>query len=469
MNYRPACYDSDLNSEGEELFGIQNNKSKKKKIVQKPKTPEELFKEKLVTIVNDYDCAELRKTLNEHPKFNLDEPVYLEWPLLFFSCSLAYTDIVKYLIEERGCDVNVEIGSETPLIVACNSNGVSKEVFKTVELLISKGSVINIRNSAGITPLMFASMKDHADVVEYLLQNKAVLEAIDNDGRNALICAVEYNRLDIAKILIDAGTDTLVRTKKGYTAKLLAQASSRTNELEALFPSEDKNFLVPTDNRFYENFEDLVPGILGESETPAYFPDVVRMLEGMDCKRFVSNFSEAKISLEEFLTISDERLKEIGILFPYQRKMILKGLNEFHRKDWSKMSNPIFDDNLENCNSAHYYHVLATLFRQLIVLKSTCIYLKQSRYISRSDFNEKFDQSLLSEHYKHLTTIRKEFQKIRQESAKTASPTHYGINGALWMDSDRENYTQAWNQILSISLPVILTFCAMKIHTIFER
>ena len=25
MNYRPACYDSDLNSEGEELFGIQNN------------------------------------------------------------------------------------------------------------------------------------------------------------------------------------------------------------------------------------------------------------------------------------------------------------------------------------------------------------------------------------------------------------------------------------------------------------
>lgn len=27
MNYRPACYDSDLNSEGEELFGIQNNKT----------------------------------------------------------------------------------------------------------------------------------------------------------------------------------------------------------------------------------------------------------------------------------------------------------------------------------------------------------------------------------------------------------------------------------------------------------
>ena len=92
------------------------------------------------------------------------------------------------------------------------------------------------------------------------------------------------------------------------------------------------------------------------------------MLEGMDCKRFINNFSEAKVSLEEFLTISDERLKEIGILFPYQRKMILKGLNEyveqdfifqyfckcyfmfrFHKKDWSKMSNPIFDDDVESC------------------------------------------------------------------------------------------------------------------------
>lgn len=27
MNYRPACYDSDLNSEDEELYGIQNNKT----------------------------------------------------------------------------------------------------------------------------------------------------------------------------------------------------------------------------------------------------------------------------------------------------------------------------------------------------------------------------------------------------------------------------------------------------------
>lgn len=92
------------------------------------------------------------------------------------------------------------------------------------------------------------------------------------------------------------------------------------------------------------------------------------MLEGMNCKRFIDKFTEAKVSLEEFLTISDIRLEEIGILFPYQRKMIQQGLYEyvthflcfkcfckfyfllkFHKKDWSKMSNPIFDEDVENC------------------------------------------------------------------------------------------------------------------------
>ena len=135
-------------------------------------------------IVNDRDCAKLKETLDESSEFNLDQPVFLEWPLLFFACSMAYTDIVKYLIEECDRDINVEIDSETPLIVACNSNGVSKEVFQTVELLISKGSKVNVSTSSGITPLMFASMKDHLDVVEYLLKNKAKIEAIDNDGRN---------------------------------------------------------------------------------------------------------------------------------------------------------------------------------------------------------------------------------------------------------------------------------------------
>lgn len=159
------------------------NIQKKKKVVKKQKSPEQLFKEKLVLIVNERDCAKLKEALDESPKFDLNQPVFLEWPLLFFACSVAYTDIVQYVIEECERDINVEIESETPLIVACNSNGVSKEVFKTVELLISKGSIINVSTYAGITPLMFASMKDHLDVVEILLQNKAAIEAIDNDGR----------------------------------------------------------------------------------------------------------------------------------------------------------------------------------------------------------------------------------------------------------------------------------------------
>lgn len=199
---------------------------KKKKVVKK--TPEELLRENLVMIVNERDCAKLKKTLNENPKFDLDQPVFLEWPLLFFACHMAYTDIVRYLIEERKRDINLDVESETPLSVACYSNGVSKEVLQTVELLISKGSVVNVSNSSGVTPLMFASMKDHLVVVEYLLQKKAAIQAIDNDGRtvsryNLVINGTGYYHLHCRHFTVQLNTIVLILQNTLLMQELIQQ------------------------------------------------------------------------------------------------------------------------------------------------------------------------------------------------------------------------------------------------------
>lgn len=77
--------------------------------------------------------------------------------------------------------------------------------------------------------------------------------------------------------------------------------------------------------------------------SPAYFPDVVTLLNGMNCERYIPNFAQARVSLEEFLTISDERLQEIGIKLPFHRKLIQDGLVKFVVHQWSPSSlfNPI--------------------------------------------------------------------------------------------------------------------------------
>lgn len=54
-----------------------------------------------------------------------------------------------------------------------------------------------------------------------------------------------------------------------------------------------------------------------------------------DCAK---KFYDANISLEEFLTIDDNRLQAIGVNFEYQRKRILLGLLKFHRYAFSPKS-----------------------------------------------------------------------------------------------------------------------------------
>lgn len=49
-------------------------------------------------------------------------------------------------------------------------------------------------------------------------------------------------------------------------------------------------------------------------------------------------FYKANISLAEFLTIDDDRLQSIGIVFEYQRKRILHGLLKFHGHEFSPKS-----------------------------------------------------------------------------------------------------------------------------------
>lgn len=50
---------------------------------------------------------------------------------------------------------------------------------------------------------------------------------------------------------------------------------------------------------------------------------------------FLSDFAKSSVGLPELLNISDDRLMEIGVSYPFQRKRIQTGLWQFHQYDWS--------------------------------------------------------------------------------------------------------------------------------------
>ena len=64
------------------------------------------------------------------------------------------------------------------------------------------GGDVNCRNADGTTPLMFACLRGCLEVARTLVQNGAIVNAIDNSDKSALIYAAEYGHLEIVELLV---------------------------------------------------------------------------------------------------------------------------------------------------------------------------------------------------------------------------------------------------------------------------
>jgi Fem-1 family protein b len=89
---------------------------------------------------------------------------------------------------------------------------------------------------------MISSYKGHADVVEFLLQNGANVNAQANCQATALHYSSECGHLDICNLLIDHGADVNIKNEYGMTPFI--QAAERTKEDVALMFCNRTNLLT---------------------------------------------------------------------------------------------------------------------------------------------------------------------------------------------------------------------------------
>lgn len=81
----------------------------------------------------------------------------------------------------------------------------------------------------------------------------------------ALFHAIDGNKVEIAKFLIEAGIDLAVVEKYGNTAKTFAESENRLEILE-LFPPEEYRYEIPTDYLSYSKFETIIPNTMGPND-----------------------------------------------------------------------------------------------------------------------------------------------------------------------------------------------------------
>jgi len=72
-------------------------------------------------------------------------------------------------------------------------------------MLLQEEALVDVRDSTGLTPLIRASWNGHEEVVRALIENRADIGAVDDQGFSALRRAEAQNEEQIATWLRAAG------------------------------------------------------------------------------------------------------------------------------------------------------------------------------------------------------------------------------------------------------------------------
>jgi ankyrin repeat protein len=111
-----------------------------------------------------------------------------------------------------------DLSPEELLFISIENN-----YIKGVEKVLKLGADINYKYKYGWTPLLFATMKGHKDIVEFLIENGADINVkYGADGNTPLLFATRCEYKDIVEILLKNGADTNIKDDRGYTALMYA-------------------------------------------------------------------------------------------------------------------------------------------------------------------------------------------------------------------------------------------------------
>ena len=142
---------------------------------------------------------------------------------LMLACNAGQGEVMLMLVD-MGYDVNMEYLDS--LVQKTLYKAVSNGYVNSVKVLLDKGADVNAKNNDGWTALMCASEKGYAKIVSMLLKNGADVNAKNNGGWTALMKASQEAYKEIVEILLKNGADVNAVTKNGYTALKLVNIRS---------------------------------------------------------------------------------------------------------------------------------------------------------------------------------------------------------------------------------------------------
>jgi ankyrin repeat protein len=101
-------------------------------------------------------------------------------------------------------------------------------------LIDSNPSLVSIKDSSGFTPLHWAALDGHKEIVELLIRKGAPLNECNNFCETPLHLACSAGRTDAARMLITSGADINAQTRKGEKPITIAVIRGRSDMVKML-------------------------------------------------------------------------------------------------------------------------------------------------------------------------------------------------------------------------------------------
>jgi ankyrin repeat protein len=127
---------------------------------------------------------------------------------------------------------NVEmrnVKDESPLMLAA-----LKGQVELVKKLVARGADVN---KPGWTPLHYAATSGQLEIMDFLLENYAFIDAESPNGTTPLMMAAHYGTPQAVKLLLEAGADTAMKNQLGMTAIDFANKANRRESAELIAAS----------------------------------------------------------------------------------------------------------------------------------------------------------------------------------------------------------------------------------------
>jgi len=127
------------------------------------------------------------------------------------------------------------VGNQLGFLIVAESQG---NMEKVKNILKEKPDLVFCKYDVGGTPLQVAARLGKTEMAEFLLANKADVNAKDDTGATPLYLAVEYGSMNMAELLLANKADVNTKNNDGWTPLHVAARLGRTEMAKLLLASK---------------------------------------------------------------------------------------------------------------------------------------------------------------------------------------------------------------------------------------